>query len=113
MDCMVDEAARQVTFLYKFTRGVATDSYGLHCAQAAGLPAAVVERAAQRKQDLESSGGGLKVVLPRCCSHQRHEFRLPLCVFPCCLKKTCALTLSVACTGYEEARLVQERGAFI
>jgi len=60
MDCMVDEAAREVTFLYKFLRGVATDSYGLHCAQAAGLPAAVVDRAAQRKHDLESAGGGLK-----------------------------------------------------
>jgi len=60
MDCMVDEVARMVTFLYKFTRGVANDSYGLHCAQAAGLPSKVVERAEQRKHDLESAGGGLK-----------------------------------------------------
>ena len=60
MDCLVDEAARHVIFLYKFKRGVATDSYGLHCAQAAGLPHAVVERAAQRRKDLESAGGGLK-----------------------------------------------------
>ena len=82
MDCMVDEAAREVTFLYKFTRGVATDSYGLHCAQAAGLPGAVVERAAERKQDLESSGGGLKVV--RSGPRQRHKLHVPACVFPCC-----------------------------
>ena len=60
MNCIVDEAARHVTFLYKFTRGVATDSYGLHCAQAAGLPPAVVERAAERKRDLETAGGGLR-----------------------------------------------------
>jgi len=61
MDCMVDEVARMVTFLYKFTRGVSNDSYGLHCAQAAGLPSSIVERAAERKHDLESAGGGLKV----------------------------------------------------
>jgi len=61
MDCMVNEAARLVTFLYKFKRGVAADSYGLHCAQAAGLPTKVVERAEQRKHDLEAAGGGLKV----------------------------------------------------
>ena len=60
MNCIVDEAARHVTFLYKFTRGVATDSYGLHCAQAAGLPPAVVSRAAERKRDLETAGGGLR-----------------------------------------------------
>lgn len=65
MDCIVNEGARLVTFLYKFKRGVAADSYGLHCAQAAGLPSKVVERAEQRKHDLEAAGGGLKVVYCR------------------------------------------------
>jgi DNA mismatch repair ATPase MutS len=60
---MVDEAARAVTFLYKFNKGVANDSYGLHCAQAAGLPSSVVLRAEERKHDLECAGGGLKVSL--------------------------------------------------
>lgn len=33
-----------MTFLYKFKQGVASDSYGLHCAKAAGLPKALIDR---------------------------------------------------------------------
>jgi len=51
-------AWRQVTFLYKFVAGVSQESYGLHCAQAAGLPARVVERAAQHKEAMQLAGGG-------------------------------------------------------
>jgi len=51
-------ARRQVTFLYKFVAGVSQESYGLHCAQAAGLPVRVVERAAQHKEAMQLAGGG-------------------------------------------------------
>ncbi len=44
-----------MTFLYKFKPGVATDSYGLHCAKAAGLPSALVERAAEKRAQLEAA----------------------------------------------------------
>ena len=76
MDCMVNEEARQVTFLYKFKRGVAADSYGLHCAQAAGLPSKVVERAEQRKHDLEAAGGGLKVRCHFFCENSSDRIRM-------------------------------------
>jgi DNA mismatch repair protein MSH6 len=33
MSCMVDDAAKAVTFLHKLTRGSTSESYGLHCAQ--------------------------------------------------------------------------------
>ncbi|KAJ1473698.1 muts domain V-domain-containing protein [Baffinella frigidus] len=58
MDCLVDEPKRLVTFLYKFVRGVSSESYGLHCAQAAGLPSRVVARAAQHKESMKLTGGG-------------------------------------------------------
>jgi hypothetical protein len=90
MDCMVNEAAREVTFLYKFLRGVASDSYGLHCAQAAGLPAAVVERAAQRKRDLESAGGGLKVSMSVWFAHTHTTTCLQPKPFPAFLPLPCA-----------------------
>ncbi|EKX54504.1 Msh6 mismatch repair muts-like protein, meiosis and mitosis [Guillardia theta CCMP2712] len=56
MDCLVDEGSQTVTFLYKFKRGVASDSYGLHCAKAAGLPQAVIARAQACKSSLETRG---------------------------------------------------------
>ena len=43
MACNVE--TNPVTFLYKFTRGVCKNSYGMNCASLAGLPATVVERA--------------------------------------------------------------------
>ena len=41
---MVDEEAKSVTFLHKLTRGSTSESYGLHCAQAAGLPMPLLAR---------------------------------------------------------------------
>jgi hypothetical protein len=96
MDCMVNEAAREVTFLYKFLRGVASDSYGLHCAQAAGLPAAVVERAAQRKRDLESAGGGLKVSMSVRFAHTHTTTCLQPKPFPAFLPLPC---VQIVCAG--------------
>jgi hypothetical protein len=97
MDCMVNEAAREVTFLYKFLRGVASDSYGLHCAQAAGLPAAVVERAAQRKRDLESAGGGLKVSMSVWFAHTHTTTSLQPKLFPAFLPLPCAESFVYVC----------------
>ncbi|WP_199614740.1 DNA mismatch repair protein MutS [Paenibacillus alkalitolerans] len=44
--CMaVKESGDQVTFLRKLVKGAADSSYGIYCAQLAGLPATVIERA--------------------------------------------------------------------
>jgi DNA mismatch repair protein MutS len=43
--CMaVKESGRQVTFLRKLVPGAASTSYGIYCAQIAGLPAGIIER---------------------------------------------------------------------
>ncbi|KAL9127596.1 MAG: hypothetical protein Q9217_003554 [Psora testacea] len=41
----VDDANRQITFLYKLEDGVAEGSFGMHCASMCGIPAEVVEKA--------------------------------------------------------------------
>jgi DNA mismatch repair protein MutS len=46
--CMaVKESGEQVTFLRKLIRGAASTSYGIYCAQIAGLPGSVIDRAYQ------------------------------------------------------------------
>ncbi|SCW29181.1 DNA mismatch repair protein MutS [Paenibacillus tianmuensis] len=43
--CMaVKESGKQVTFLRRLIRGAASTSYGIYCAQSAGLPASIIER---------------------------------------------------------------------
>lgn len=54
MSCLVDDEAKSVAFLHKLTRGSTSESYGLHCAQAAGLPMTLLERAEHKKLELES-----------------------------------------------------------
>ncbi|MCZ2127157.1 MAG: DNA mismatch repair protein MutS [Anaerolineales bacterium] len=57
----VSEADGQVVFLRKVIRGGADKSYGIHVAQLAGLPAPVIQRAAEIMAELErSSGRGVK-----------------------------------------------------
>ena len=41
----VDDANRQITFLYKLEDGVAEGSFGMHCASMCGIPKPIVERA--------------------------------------------------------------------
>merc|ERR1711879_270829 len=53
MNFMMDEETQDVTFLYKFTPGVCTNSHGLNCAKMAGLTPAIVERAKMLSQNFE------------------------------------------------------------
>lgn len=55
--------AEEVTFLYRLTDGACPKSYGTNVARLAGLPDAVVRRAAQKAQEGEearqaAAGGG-------------------------------------------------------
>ncbi|KAK0648722.1 muts domain V-domain-containing protein [Cercophora newfieldiana] len=45
MQIHVDDANRQITFLYKLEDGVAEGSFGMHCAAMCGIPNKVIERA--------------------------------------------------------------------
>ncbi|CAK7220593.1 DNA mismatch repair protein msh6 [Sporothrix bragantina] len=45
MQIHVDDANRQVTFLYKLEDGVAEGSFGMHCAAMCGIPSKVIEDA--------------------------------------------------------------------
>lgn len=54
----VREDAGGVTFTYRVVPGSADRSYGVHVAQLAGLPAAVIRRAAELLVELETGGNG-------------------------------------------------------
>ncbi|KAI9656230.1 MAG: DNA mismatch repair protein msh6 [Bathelium mastoideum] len=49
----VDEAQRQITFLYKLEDGVAEGSFGMHCAAMCGIPGRVIEKAEQAAREWE------------------------------------------------------------
>ncbi len=53
----VSESEGKVIFLHKIVPGGADRSYGIHVAQLAGLPQAVVQRAAEILRQLEASSG--------------------------------------------------------
>jgi DNA mismatch repair protein MutS len=53
----VSESDGKVVFLHKIVPGGADRSYGIHVAQLAGLPQAVVQRAAEILRQLEASAG--------------------------------------------------------
>ncbi|MFE6796849.1 DNA mismatch repair protein MutS [Paenibacillus chitinolyticus] len=53
--CMaVKESGQQVTFLRKLIRGAASTSYGIYCAQIAGLPDAIISRSYELLQTFEA-----------------------------------------------------------
>ncbi|SCU87385.1 LAFA_0E06414g1_1 [Lachancea sp. 'fantastica'] len=45
MSILVDENSRELTFLYKLTRGQSEGSFGMHVASMCGIPKTIVERA--------------------------------------------------------------------
>lgn len=51
--CQVNSDDTDVTFLYKFIRGVASKSYGNNVAAAAGLPPALIKRAKEMSEEFE------------------------------------------------------------
>ena len=53
----VSEADGQVVFLHKIVPGGADRSYGIHVAQLAGLPRAIIQRANEILRQLEASSG--------------------------------------------------------
>ena len=53
MACVVDDATRHVTFLYKFARGASTRSHGVHVARLSGLPESLLELAARKSEEME------------------------------------------------------------
>lgn len=53
MGCAVDEATREVTFLYRFERGACLRSHGVNVARLAGLPAPLLASAAERSERME------------------------------------------------------------
>jgi DNA mismatch repair protein MSH6 len=55
MACVIDDATRAVTFLYKFEKGASTRSHGVHVARLAGLPEPLLELAAAKSERLEAA----------------------------------------------------------
>lgn len=46
------DGTREVTFLYKLTSGMATESFGVECARLARLPESVLEAATEQAQNM-------------------------------------------------------------
>lgn len=55
MAIRVDDAHKAITFLYRFSRGVAPASFGIHCARLAGIPAAVADHADASAKEFEET----------------------------------------------------------
>jgi DNA mismatch repair protein MutS len=63
--CMaVKESGQQVTFLRKLIDGAAGSSYGIYCAQLAGLPSSVIGRAYQLLREYETITTGVTRIEP-------------------------------------------------
>ncbi|MGF7030574.1 DNA mismatch repair protein MutS [Paenibacillus mucilaginosus] len=59
--CMaVKESGQQVTFLRKLVRGAASTSYGIYCAQIAGLPESIIGRSYELLHVFEERSEGLQ-----------------------------------------------------
>ena len=58
MACAVDEASRDVTFLYQFAKGASHRSHGVSVAKLAGLPSSVLDLAASKSKELEATLDG-------------------------------------------------------
>ncbi|MFD0699018.1 DNA mismatch repair protein MutS [Paenibacillus sp. GCM10027628] len=57
--CMaVKESGRQVTFLRKLIRGAASTSYGIYCAEIAGLPDSIIQRSYELLNGFEERAAG-------------------------------------------------------
>lgn len=50
----IDRKKQKLTFLYQLAPGCIDQSYGVHVAEFAGLPSAVVERAREKSNELEA-----------------------------------------------------------
>jgi len=55
MAIRVNEETKDITFLYRFSPGVAPASFGIHCARLAGIPAAVADHADTSAKEFEET----------------------------------------------------------
>jgi DNA mismatch repair protein MSH3 len=49
------DGTREITFLYRLTPGMATESFGVECARLAGLPEKLLEVATKRSQSFQAT----------------------------------------------------------
>jgi DNA mismatch repair protein MSH3 len=49
------DGTREITFLYRLTSGMATESFGIECARLAGLPEKILEAATNHSQSFQST----------------------------------------------------------
>ena len=51
MDSKINDKTKDITFLYKFTKGICPESYGIEVAKLAGIPNKIIERSTEIKND--------------------------------------------------------------
>ena len=50
-----EKSEREIMFLYKFVRGECPMSFGINVARMAGIPAAILERAASKSKEFSTN----------------------------------------------------------
>ncbi|SFL84622.1 DNA mismatch repair protein MutS [Paenibacillus sp. 1_12] len=76
--CMaVKESGRQVTFLRKLVPGAASTSYGIYCAQIAGLPGGIIDRSYELLHAFEQRAELLTDQPPSYASNLTHKQQAP------------------------------------
>ena len=73
----VAEQGDDIVFLHRVVPGGADQSYGVHVAQLAGIPRAVVERARELLVQLEQDSGDFSLKLPKSTTQQLSFFDAP------------------------------------
>lgn len=48
------DGTRDITFLYRLTAGMATESFGVECARLAGLPETILQVATAKSEDMRT-----------------------------------------------------------
>lgn len=105
--CMaVKESGEQVTFLRKLIRGAASTSYGIYCAQIAGLPDSVIGRAYQLLGAFEERSAAVEAAVA--ADRQLPEAANAASAVP--VPPASAVLESNA--GYQEAAAVQQLSLF-
>lgn len=66
------DGTREVTFLYRLTSGITTESFGVECARLANVPEAILQTASERSHNM-------RALIEKRVRRNKYVHRLPSC----------------------------------